>query len=654
MQKNQNKSFADKLQSLLNNKHFRDAINEYDSESDFNIDFQNIKKEMINEKINKGKKRREEILNEKRKILCTKKENEEQKDNKLKSIKEIEVKKKKFKKNNKINKNRLECGVELNDQSLDENNMENKKSEPNNPYLFFYKDNNRNNKSYTFHRIYKEFYHLRCTDRKCSGTAKYNIINGEIQITKDCTLSYDQHSYIKEHLIKKKIMENDLNSKDIDDNEEVQEVYFKYLNSIYPNFNYYDIALYLHEKFKIKKIIYTKKEFINYKINNKKQLIYSDQRIKLLDEIELDNEKLLKIKLEFMQENKSETYTIRIYGTNESIKLLNDPSVTQYFIDGTYRCVPHTIKSVNALVAIVCYNAETKKFELCLIATMNKEDFDCYKQFYSLLKNRFNFKPLKITCDFALSNIKAIKEVFNGEETLLIPCFFHLVQSWWRNAGKFGLRKKNIVEKTRVVIFNLKLLPFLEESQAKKFYEKIIEEYDEDSFQPFYKYFEKTWLSLSKDNKSKFNFSLWSYYGKFDFQSSRKVIISKNVLDEYVFLSNNACESMNNLINNYIEINSKVSLDKFITIIKTLFVKLECGRSNRNQSSEKIIHKRHLSDVLLEIINSGFGKNLKIITSEQFKKLGNIASERKIFKIMESNDFEESDENDESIEDFEN
>lgn len=83
---------------------------------------------MINEKINKGKKRREEILNEKRKILCTKKENEEQKDNKLKSIKEIEVKKKKFKKNNKINKNRLECGVELNDQSLDENNMENKKS----------------------------------------------------------------------------------------------------------------------------------------------------------------------------------------------------------------------------------------------------------------------------------------------------------------------------------------------------------------------------------------------------------------------------------------------------------------------------------------------------------------------------------------------
>ena len=54
-------------------------------------------------------------------------------------------------------------------------------------------------------------------------------------------------------------MDNDLISKDIDDNEEVQEVYFKYLNSIYPNFNYYDIALYLHEKFKIKKIIYPKK-----------------------------------------------------------------------------------------------------------------------------------------------------------------------------------------------------------------------------------------------------------------------------------------------------------------------------------------------------------------------------------------------------------
>ena len=69
MQKKQNKTFADKLHSLLNNKHFRDAINDYDSKSDFNIDLKNIKEEMINDKINKLKKKREEILNEKRKIL---------------------------------------------------------------------------------------------------------------------------------------------------------------------------------------------------------------------------------------------------------------------------------------------------------------------------------------------------------------------------------------------------------------------------------------------------------------------------------------------------------------------------------------------------------------------------------------------------------
>ena len=124
---------------------------------------------------------------------------------------------------------------------------------------------------------------------------------------------------------------------------------------------------------------------------------------------------------------------------------------------------------------------------------------------------------------------------------------------------------------------------------------------------------------------------LWKIW----FQSKSEKIIKDSVLDEYVFCSNNACKSVNNLINNFIQINNQVSLAKFETIIKTLFIRLECNRNNANQKSERIIHKQVLSDLLLELINLGIGDNLTIIRADQFNKLKNKSNEKTIFKIME-------------------
>ncbi len=43
-------------------------------------------------------------------------------------------------------------------------------------------------------------------------------------------------------------------------------------------------------------------------------------------------------------------------------------------------------------------------------------------------------------------------------------------------------------------------------------------------------------------------------HGKFNFKSQgKKFLIQEGVLDEYIFLSNNVCESFNNLINNYLK-----------------------------------------------------------------------------------------------------
>ena len=212
----------------------------------------------------------------------------------------------------------------------------------------------------------------------------------------------------------------------------------------------------------------------------------------------------------------------------------------------------------------------------------------------------------------------------------------------------FRIKKKRFVNKTRLIIFNLKLLPFLKNDIAIEFYKKIKDEFESEEYELFFDYFENTWMKINEENNVKFV----TYYGKFDFKKNRNKIIKDTVLDEYVFCSNNACESVNNLINNFIQINSQVSLSKFETIIKTLFIRLECNRSNANQKSERIIHKQVLSDVLLELINLWKGDNLTIIRADQFNKLKNKPNEKSIFKIMEpylnDNDLSGNEEDDEN------
>ena len=295
------------------------------------------------------------------------------------------------------------------------------------------------------------------------------------------------------------------------------------------------------------------------------------------------------------------------------------------------------------LIILIAYNSKLKKFELFLVSTFTKEDKESFIQFYSILKTKYNFNPKRITCDFSKSNIEAIKTIYDERDVLIITCFFHLIQCWWRKANRFGMRKKNIIQKSQNLLFNLKLLPFMPIKQAREFYLKVKEYFDEEIFENFYNYFERTWLNIDENETVKFDFNLWTYYEKFDFKKERnKFLISKQSLDKYIFVSNNCCESLNNLINNFIQVNSKISLSRFETIIKTLFIRMECNRTNENQLGERLIHKRVLSDVLLDIINNGFGCNNKIINESQFKKLKLRPDERTIFKIL-NNDEQEID-----------
>ena len=98
---------------------------------------------------------------------------------------------------------------------------------------------------------------MRCTDRKCKGTAKYNIINDKIEVNKKCTIEYEEHSYKKENIIIEKIKINEICKKEIENDINIQEIYFKYIHSTQPILQYYDIALLLKEKYEIPKILYS-------------------------------------------------------------------------------------------------------------------------------------------------------------------------------------------------------------------------------------------------------------------------------------------------------------------------------------------------------------------------------------------------------------
>ena len=78
------------------------------------------------------------------------------------------------------------------------------------------------------------------------------------------------------------------------------------------------------------------------------------------------------------------------------------------------------------------------------------------------------------------------------------------------------------------------------------------------------------------------------------------------MLKNKVFYSNNCEESINHLINSYIDINNKIGITRFEIILKTLFIRLN-SKNNRNNNDNKMVIKYKLSDILFELIENGYG-----------------------------------------------
>ena len=245
------------------------------------------------------------------------------------------------------------------------------------------------------------------------------------------------------------------------------------------------------------------------------------------------------------------------------------------------------------------------------------------------------FEPKYITCDFAMANIKGIQTVFGKDNCKIITCLFHLIQSWWRRATLLGLRKKKNLNITKAIIFNMKMLPFMEKNDAIEFYKKIKEIPPENSeeFKTFFEYFENTYFPLDKDIKSKYDFSLWNYTDKLKIEGNKNSLFKENNYKTNFDFSNNCCESLNHLINEILDVNNNVSITKFAEIIKFIFIRFNVNREKNKQRKEQIIISHKLSDNLLALANFGLGKN-KVLKPKEIKILKNLNSEEEIFKFI--------------------
>jgi hypothetical protein len=217
-------------------------------------------------------------------------------------------------------------------------------------------------------------------------------------------------------------------------------------------------------------------------------------------------------------------------------KKLRNNDKSQFFCDTTYKCVPPTLKKYKLFV-ISSFDFIDKRIYILAICLIPKEKQITYEHIFDKLKNLFLFKPLIITSDFSRSITNAIKKIY--PDAIQIKCLFHFLQAVTKKMKKIGLFKKDYSKEAYELLFNIKILAFINPLKIKNFYNKLIAKYnDEDKFAEFFNYFNKYWNPLGKKN-IKFK-PIWNYY------------LIMNELDfdkKHLFFTNNISEAINHNFN---------------------------------------------------------------------------------------------------------
>lgn len=137
------------------------------------------------------------------------------------------------------------------------------------------------------------------------------------------------------------------------------------------------------------------------------------------------------------------------------LKLINTMNHISFFMDGTYKALPHHIPFRQLYVISVTY--ENECYPLAYIF-MEKKTFSSYDTIFQNLKFLMpSVEVVKLMTDYEAATRKALKKHYPNAR--IAGCFFHYVQAMVKSTKRFGLRSDERFTDAVKKICYLALLP---------------------------------------------------------------------------------------------------------------------------------------------------------------------------------------------------
>ena len=258
------------------------------------------------------------------------------------------------------------------------------------------------------------------------------------------------------------------------------------------------------------------------------------------------------------------------------------PKCTQILIDGTFRACP---KGYYQIVNISGYYPDINGIIPLFMSPITGKSEFLYDNLFEDIIKIIESKGIKIKditanfmVDFEKSLINSIKKKFDSP--IIDGCFFHFSKLLWKKAKAFGLCKRNNLKNTKILIFMLKLIPFLNIDKRSDLFNKIKEYYKEPdgNYSTLVNYFEKNWINNPYINYCE--------------------LTNKEFLNR----TNNYQERFHKTLNSLIECyHPKLSflIDKYKNYIRFVYEKIK--KSLINKIEEKVEKFSVVNDILLFI-----------------------------------------------------
>ena len=194
---------------------------------------------------------------------------------------------------------------------------------------------------------------------------------------------------------------------------------------------------------------------------------------------------------------------------------------SQAFFDATFKSCQ---KSIYQLFNIVGYFKDIDGLIPLMFIPMSNKSERLYTKVLNNVVNKlktFNIDLKSLTNqlmnDFEVGLRNSIKKIF--PDSILDGFYFHYIKILWNHAKLNGLCKKNKLKTTKMFIFLLKVMPFVEYDENENFF-KELETYFEVvvKYKKFLKYYKKQWINsefinmenLSIDEYLNRNIIIWN------------------------------------------------------------------------------------------------------------------------------------------------